>query len=220
MKRRGVITIICVVGICLGGAAPASADDGYQLWLKYKKVGDPQKFEAYQKAISNYDVYGNSPTCEAIRGEMKRGLDGLLGENVPSAGTAHTGSGFHRPGGVVMVGTAENCEMVKKLNYTPCWKRPVKKVISSRRFHRVGWNYKMKSGRTLWDELCYKYYSGTDYVDEMIKTWESLEKEIDPEIYVSVMTKLEKQKVDAGIWRDTCLEYFGKFSKKPVTKPN
>jgi alpha-glucuronidase len=85
-------------------------------------------------------------------------------------------------------------------------------------FHRVGWNYKMKSGRTLWDELCYKYYSGTDYVNEMIKTWESLEKNIDPEIYASVKAKLEKQKVDAGIWRDTCLEYFGQFSKQPIKK--
>jgi alpha-glucuronidase len=85
-------------------------------------------------------------------------------------------------------------------------------------FHRVGWDYKMKSGRTLWDELCYKYYSGTDYVDEMLKTWGSLEKEIDPEIYAGVKAKLEKQKTDAGIWRDTCLNYFGNFSKKPVIK--
>jgi alpha-glucuronidase len=85
-------------------------------------------------------------------------------------------------------------------------------------FHRAGWDYKMKSGRTLWDELCYKYYSGTDYVDEMLKTWQSLEKDIDPEIYASVKAKLEKQKVDAGIWRDTCLGYFGGFSKMPISK--
>jgi alpha-glucuronidase len=85
-------------------------------------------------------------------------------------------------------------------------------------FHRVGWDYKMKSGRRLWDELCYKYYSGTDYVDGMIKTWESLKKDLDPEIYASVMAKLEKQKVDAGIWRDTCLDYFGKFVKKQVSE--
>jgi alpha-glucuronidase len=85
-------------------------------------------------------------------------------------------------------------------------------------FHRVSWDYKMKSGRTLWDELCYKYYTGTDYVDEMIKTWESLEKDIDPEIYAAVKAKLEKQKVDAGIWRDTCLGYFGQFSKQPIKK--
>ena len=31
-------------------------------------------------------------------------------------------------------------------------------------FHHVSWNYKMKSGRTLWDELCYKYNSGVDSV--------------------------------------------------------
>jgi alpha-glucuronidase len=52
----------------------------------------------------------------------------------------------------------------------------------------------------------------------MIKTWQSLEKDIDPEIYTSVMAKLEQQKVDAGIWRDTCLGYFGGFSKMPISK--
>ena len=85
-------------------------------------------------------------------------------------------------------------------------------------FHRAGWDYKMKSGRTLWDELCYKYQSGTDYVGKMLETWQSLEKDIDPEIHTSVKAKLEKQKVDAGIWRDTCLGYFGGFSKMPISK--
>ena len=85
-------------------------------------------------------------------------------------------------------------------------------------FHHVGWDHKMKSGRGLWDELCYKYYSGTNYVDGMIKIWKSLKKDIDPEIYASVMAKLEKQKVDAGIWRDTCLGYFGGFSRMPISK--
>ncbi len=83
-------------------------------------------------------------------------------------------------------------------------------------FHHVAWDYKMKSGNTLWDVLCQKYYSGTDYVHEMIGKWSSLEPSIDPEIYLHVKTKLEKQKTDAAIWRDTCLQYFQKFSKKPI----
>jgi alpha-glucuronidase len=86
-------------------------------------------------------------------------------------------------------------------------------------FHHIGWDYKMKSGKTLWEELCSKYYSGTKYVDQMIDSWSSIEKSIDPEIYTHVKAKLEKQKTDAAIWRDTCLEYFQKFSKKPIENP-
>jgi alpha-glucuronidase len=83
-------------------------------------------------------------------------------------------------------------------------------------FHHVRWDYKMKSGRTLWDELCHRYYEGTDYVDKMYDTWQSLEKNIDSEIFAHVSSKLQKQKVDSKLWRDTCINYFRKFSKKPV----
>jgi alpha-glucuronidase len=83
-------------------------------------------------------------------------------------------------------------------------------------FHHIGWDYKMISGKTLWEELCSKYYSGTNFVNQMIESWSSLEKTLDPEIYLHVKAKLEKQKTDAAIWRDTCLEYFQKFSKKPI----
>jgi alpha-glucuronidase len=83
-------------------------------------------------------------------------------------------------------------------------------------FHHIPWDYKMKSGRTLWDEMCSRYYEGTDYVDEMYNTWQSLEASIDPEIFAHVKNKLQKQKVDSKLWRDTCINYFRKFSKKPV----
>jgi len=83
-------------------------------------------------------------------------------------------------------------------------------------FHHVAWDYKMKSGKTLWEELCAKYYSGTKYIDGMISQWSSLKSSIDPEIYAHVQTKLETQKTDAAIWRDTCLQYFQKFSKRPI----
>ena len=83
-------------------------------------------------------------------------------------------------------------------------------------FHHVQWNHRLKSGKTLWEELCNKYYAGTMYVDSMLATWKSLEKSIDPEIFLQVKARLEKQKTDAGIWRDTCLRYFQRFSKMPV----
>jgi len=83
-------------------------------------------------------------------------------------------------------------------------------------FHHVRWDHTMKSGKTLWGELCAKYYSGTAYVDGMLETWIGLRKSIDPEIYSQVKARLEKQKVDAAIWRDTCLGYFQKFSKMEI----
>lgn len=83
-------------------------------------------------------------------------------------------------------------------------------------FHHVSWNHRMMSGRTLWDELCVRYFAGTDYVRGMYDKWVSLEGKVDPEVFTSVKAKLEKQIVDAAVWRDTCLKYFQKFSRKPI----
>jgi alpha-glucuronidase len=87
-------------------------------------------------------------------------------------------------------------------------------------FHHVSWDYKTKSGRTLWEELCKKYYEGTSYVEQMSKTWQSLKAGIDPEIFSHVEAKLQQQRIDSAVWRDTCLAYFQKFSNKPVTESN
>jgi alpha-glucuronidase len=83
-------------------------------------------------------------------------------------------------------------------------------------FHHVPWDHKMKSGRTLWDELCYRYYSGVDYVKQMEHEWADVEKYVDPEIYRHVKEKLATQEKDAAIWRDTCVSYFQKFSNRLV----
>jgi alpha-glucuronidase len=85
-------------------------------------------------------------------------------------------------------------------------------------FHHVRWDHRMRSGHTLWDELCGRYYEGTAYVEQMARTWESLRGVIDPEIFNQVNVKLEKQKTDAAIWRDTCLDYFQRFSHRPITQ--
>jgi len=86
-------------------------------------------------------------------------------------------------------------------------------------FHHVGWDYRMRSGRTLWEELCHKYSAGTGYVDAMLGQWESLRGAVDSESFVHVKTKLEKQRVDAGIWRHTCLGYFRRYIKHPLPQP-
>jgi alpha-glucuronidase len=83
-------------------------------------------------------------------------------------------------------------------------------------FHHVRWDHHMNSGRTLWEELCEKYASGTDYVHGMHDKWLLVKGAVDPQVFSSVKQKLEKQLVDAAAWRDTCLVYFQKFSKQPI----
>lgn len=84
-------------------------------------------------------------------------------------------------------------------------------------FHHVPWGRKMQSGRMLWDELCYRYYTGVGYVKQMNQKWAALEKEIDSEIHKHVKEKLATQEKDAAIWRDTCVNYFQKFSNRPIS---
>jgi alpha-glucuronidase len=82
-------------------------------------------------------------------------------------------------------------------------------------FHHVPWNYRMKSGKTLWEELCSEYYSGVDGVRKMRKTWDALAGMIDDERFRQVQTLLKIQEKEAVWWRNACLLYFQTFSKMP-----
>jgi len=81
-------------------------------------------------------------------------------------------------------------------------------------FHRCAWDYRMKSGKTLWDELCAKYQQGAAEAGAMQKTWQSLTGKIDPRRHKEVADRLVVQVADSARWRDQILEYFGRFSKK------
>jgi alpha-glucuronidase len=82
-------------------------------------------------------------------------------------------------------------------------------------FHHLQWDYRMSSGRTLWDELCFKYNSGVDSVRWMQQEWAELRDDIDPERFEKVNTLLQLQKENAEVWRDACLLYFQTFSHRP-----
>ncbi|WP_288437502.1 alpha-glucuronidase [uncultured Chryseobacterium sp.] len=83
-------------------------------------------------------------------------------------------------------------------------------------FHHVPWDYTMKDGKTLWDELCYTYDSGVKKVRDYQKTWDRMEPYIDEKRFADVQAKLRIQSRDAVWWKDACLLYFQTFSKKPV----
>jgi alpha-glucuronidase len=83
-------------------------------------------------------------------------------------------------------------------------------------WHHVPWTWKMHSGRTLWDELCHKYYTGVDSVRWMQKSWAAVKDHIDPERAQQVKMLLDIQEKEAVWWRDACLLYFGSFSRMPL----
>jgi alpha-glucuronidase len=78
-------------------------------------------------------------------------------------------------------------------------------------FHHVPWDYKMKDGKTLWDELCYKYDLGVHEVRDYQKTWDKMQPYIDQQRFSEVQDKLKIQAKDAVWWKDACLLYFRHF---------
>lgn len=83
-------------------------------------------------------------------------------------------------------------------------------------FHHVSWNQKMKSGRTLWEELCYLYNKGVNDLRHIREQWNTLEKRIDAERFNHVKMLLAIQEKEATWWRDACLVYFREFSQMPI----
>jgi alpha-glucuronidase len=83
-------------------------------------------------------------------------------------------------------------------------------------FHHLPWTFKVKSGRTLWDELIYKYYTGVDSIRWMQKTWASLKNKVDQQRFEQVKMLLDVQEDEAVWWRNACLLYFQTFSKMPI----
>jgi alpha-glucuronidase len=83
-------------------------------------------------------------------------------------------------------------------------------------FHHQHWDYRLKSGRSVWDELCFRYNMGVDSVRWMQKEWLAVKGIIDNERFEKVQALLVKQEENARVWRDACLLYFQTFSKKPI----
>ncbi|MDQ8185329.1 alpha-glucuronidase family glycosyl hydrolase [Pelagicoccus sp. SDUM812002] len=82
-------------------------------------------------------------------------------------------------------------------------------------FHHLDWDYKMKSGNTLWNELCLTYQDGVDRVAEMGKQWANLQGAVDDQRHARVTALLNRQLEDAKFYMDACLAYFQTFSQRP-----
>lgn len=83
-------------------------------------------------------------------------------------------------------------------------------------FHHVPWTFKMKSGRNLWEELCYNYYTGADKVKQMQASWKKMQPFVDPQRFEQIAMLMNVQYQEAIWWRNACLLYFQTFSKMPI----
>ena len=83
-------------------------------------------------------------------------------------------------------------------------------------YHHVPWDYRMKSVRTLWDELCLTYQRGVDGVRRLQSQWASLSSLIDAHRFNHVQALLNRQEREARQWRDACILYFQQFSQRPL----
>lgn len=81
-------------------------------------------------------------------------------------------------------------------------------------FHRVPWTRRMNSGRTLWEEMQWRYNQGVSEVEDFIHIWQEARPEIDEQRWREVNDRLQRQLKDAKEWRDVCLGYFGKLQEK------
>ena len=81
-------------------------------------------------------------------------------------------------------------------------------------FHRVPWTRRLNSGRTLWEELQWRYNQGVREVEDYIRIWQDVRPQIDDQRWKEVDERLQRQLKDAKEWRDVCLGYFRKLQEK------
>lgn len=103
----GVIAIVAGLLAAALCAQPAHAEDGYDLWLRYRPVA-AERADAYRAQASRLIAGAATPTQSATRAELLRGLDGLLGAAPPLSETV-TGNG------AIIVGTPASSPLIARL---------------------------------------------------------------------------------------------------------
>ena len=80
-------------------------------------------------------------------------------------------------------------------------------------FHHVPWSHRMKSGRTVYEEMQYHYNRGIEEVEDFVRIWKEAKPLIDEQRWQEVDARMQHQLENAREWRKVCLDYFGSFSK-------
>ena len=77
-------------------------------------------------------------------------------------------------------------------------------------FHHLPWDYRMRSGRTLRDEIVETYKRGALEAKALERRWTALRGRVDDDRFTAVLTKLHSQAEDAGVWSAKCVAFFEK----------
>ena len=94
--------------LLLLASRPARAEDGSELWLRYRQTSNPALLAEYRRALSSVAMSDATPTLKAARDELLLGLRGLLGRDVPLAPAAVSD-------GILVVGTPASSPLIKAL---------------------------------------------------------------------------------------------------------
>jgi alpha-glucuronidase len=85
-------------------------------------------------------------------------------------------------------------------------------------FQHVPWDQRLHTGRTVWDEIVWRYGHGVDQVRRMRRQWDTLRGSIDKQRFDEVAAYLAIQEREAKWWRDACIAYFQSVSKRPLPR--
>lgn len=83
-------------------------------------------------------------------------------------------------------------------------------------FHHVGWDVRLASGRTLWDELVLHYDRGVATVADMQRSWATLAPFVDADRFAETQALFGIQRREAQWWRDASIAWFGSIAKRPL----
>ena len=83
-------------------------------------------------------------------------------------------------------------------------------------FHHVSWDYKMKNGKTLWQNLCAHYDRGVSEAERFAAVWQAMRPYVDEERFNHVSRLMVEQVDNAKEWRNVCLGYFSAFSRQII----
>ena len=119
-------------------------------------------------------------------------------------------------------------------NATAQYPEKLKKLYDSRQtcpdeyvlwFHHVGWNDRLHSKRTLWEELCHRYQTGVDMVRQIQTEWAKREKmmlkleysgKLERGTFHDIKQRLAIEEHDAIWWKDACVQYFQTFALQKI----
>jgi alpha-glucuronidase len=109
--HRIFLFLCALVAFALPGAA--QAEDGYELWLRYRPVSAELRAQ-YAPVLGSVVTGRLSPTMEAANDELQRGIRGMLGESLPESNVAH-GDLLVSGHGAIVLGTPANSRLIARL---------------------------------------------------------------------------------------------------------